>query len=116
MTFARRFLLPGALIAIPAAIALGSLTLIQIPGPPAMPQAPLEAPAPPVVVEPEKPKKQEKPQTPKPAPKPVAPAPTPVPAPAPVTTDDGGSAPTWTSDDVGDDWDDDGGDDGGDDD
>lgn len=104
MTFARRFLLPGVLIAVPAAIALGSLTLIQIPGPPAIPAAPLEAPAPPPVVAP--------------APKPTtsAPTPAPAPAPAPVAPDDG-SAPAWTADDDGDDWgDDDFGDDGGDDD
>ena len=110
MTFARRFLLPGALIAVPAAIALGSLTLIQLPGPPAIPAAPLEAPAPPPVVAPA-PKPAAPARTPVPAPAP-APAPTPAPAPVPVAPDDG-SAPAWTADDDGDDWGDDdfGGDD-----
>lgn len=94
MTTARRILIPGALIAVPVAFALGSVALAQMPPSPHLPEEPLTvrlaepsatpAPAPVSPVTPVVP-------APVPPPPPAAPAPPPAPAPpapAPPADDD----------------------------
>ena len=85
MTFSRRILLPGALIALPVIFAVGTVAFAQSPGTPQLPQGP-------IVVEMGTPSPTPEPvQTADPvippAPAPPAPAP-PAPAPAPPADDD----------------------------
>ena len=85
MTFSRRILLPGALIALPVIFAVGTVAFAQSPGTPQLPQGPVvvemgtpsPSPAPVETADPVIP----------PAPAPPAPAP-PAPAPAPPADDD----------------------------
>lgn len=91
MSTARRILIPGALIAVPVAFAIGSVALAQMPASPRLPDTPLTVRL----------------ATPTPVPTPtptesVAPAPAPAPPPAPAPA----PAPPVDDDD-----DDDGGDD-----
>jgi len=99
MTFSRRILIPGALIALPVIFAVGSVAFAQAPGIPQLPQEP-------VVIEMGTPSPT---PTPEPTAEPVAPpapeqpAPAPPAPPAPPVDDDGDD----DSDDDGDDGDDD---------
>ena len=107
MTFARRILLPGALIALPVLFAVGSVVLTQMPGAPALQDEPIV-----VRVEPT--------PRPTPAPRPTAPVTTPVPPaePAPPVAPPPAEPvpPADPAPPAGDDDGDDDGDDGGDDD
>lgn len=90
MTFSRRILLPGALIALPVIFAVGTVAFAQSPGTPQLPQGhvvvemgtPSPTPAPVQTADPVIP-----PAPAPPAPAPPAPAP-PAPAPAPPADDD----------------------------
>lgn len=96
MTSARRILIPGALIALPVAFAVGIVAQAQMPAAPRLPDSPVSVQlAPPAPVAPE---------PPVPVPAPPAPAP---PAPAPVDPAPAPPAPPATGGDDDDDGDDD---------
>lgn len=86
MSTARRILIPGALIAVPVAFAIGSVALAQVPASPRLPDTPLTVqlatPTPTAVPTPEPT------ESVAPAPPPPVPAPAPAPVPAPPADDD----------------------------
>lgn len=82
MSFARRVLLPGALIAVPVAFAAASIAFAQVPSAPNLPEHVLRVPVAAEVTPAPKPVEVAPPAAP------PAPAVVPPPAPAPVQGDD----------------------------